>query len=215
MEETNLTSNLSSNSTSNIMIHYFNKSFNNFTHIFSFQKLYDSYVFNSLSSLSCPKCHHCDFKLNTHYHRYFIDQPASCLSIQIAVVYCPHCNSYHSILPSFLFPFHSYTYSFVLDVVYSFYFGSNNNNKSHICKLFQISRSTLNKFLRAYSKETTRFLYLFHNLTLDENLLSKIRNDKQAFSSFLQSFIKRSNFKVFLLFLPKRSYSYSFFPLIE
>ena len=117
-----------------------------------FNHIYDNFVHNlQLSSLTCPNpsCDSSDFSFNTTYERYVVFSPDyDPLSINIVVIKCNQCGTYHALLPAYLFPFHSYTYQFVMLTMYYYYCcPATKLNKSKVCRKMNIHRFTLNHWI--------------------------------------------------------------------
>lgn len=144
-------------------------------------KIYQDYIQNlDLSSITCPNssCNSSDFSFNTTYNRYVVFSPDhESLSINIVVIRCNKCGTYHALLPSYLFPFHSYTYQFVLATLYLYYCSSTMKaNKSKVCEKMNIHRSTLNHWITLIShkdvldfinQEVSSFLDAIHHRSID------------------------------------------------
>ena len=152
--------------------------------------IYDNYIRNlQLSSLCCPNpsCESSDFSFNTSYERYVIfsaeHQP---LLINIAVVKCNRCGTYHALLPAYLFPFHSYTYQFVmLTLCYYFCCPSMKFNKSKVCRKMNIHRSTLNHWIKLIHHQDV-LSFLKDSIS---SFISKLRDHSIGFFDFLKRFI--------------------------
>lgn len=90
---------------------------------------YYSYVdCNCFSDLTCPLC---GFSGCLHYHKsyernliYLNDDKPVETKIIIAVLVCSHCKNikakqkYHALLPTFIFPYHIYESSLIIDSIY-------------------------------------------------------------------------------------------------
>lgn len=164
---------------------FFNIFLNNFSDL---QDNYLKYVHDlDLSSLPCPNpsCDTSDLSFNTSYCRYVIFSPDhDPLTMEIMVVRCNHCGSYHALLPASLFPYHSYTYHFVMSAMYLYYCSSFRSNKSKVCEAMKIHRSTLNRWIKLINHQDVISF-------LDEcisSFFSKLRDRKIDFFAFLKEF---------------------------
>lgn len=164
-----------------------------FKHILSFscdfKDIYDNYVQDlQLSSLTCPNpsCDSSDFSFNTTYERYVVYSPDhDPLSLNIVVVKCNQCGTYHALLPAFLFPFHSYTYQFVMFTMYYYYCSSDMRfNKSKVCRKMNIHRSILNHWLSLINHQDVLY-FLKDNIS---SFISKLRDRTIEFFDFLKRF---------------------------
>ena len=201
---------LSPMSSDKLMISLSTSLFKDFFDLFShFQDIYDNYVHNlQLSSLNCPNpvCHSNDFSFNTSYYRNVIFSPDhDSLCIKVIVVKCNRCGTYHALLPASLFPFHSYTYQFVMLTMHLYYCSSFRFNKSKVCAIMKIHRSTLNHWIQLFSHNDVES---FLNDSISA-FLSKLRDRSIDFFDFLKTF----NFKYgsFLCSDIHRTYHLSYF----
>lgn len=191
-------SQVSSYSTSIYMILYFNSDFNNLDY-HSLQNTYDSFVSKHLMQFQCPNhdCpHNSHLRYCTSYRRYVFYDIDSFITLNVSVFVCPDCGSYHAILPSFLLPFHSYTYTFIMSVLYLYFFGSSKGNKSRTCNAMHISRKTLDYFLNTYSKEEVRAA----KRNIDTSRLkAALKNHPTELHSFIIEYFCSSERIIFLL----------------
>lgn len=197
-------------SSDNLMISLSTSLFKDFFGLFShFQDIYGNYVQDlQISSLNCPNpmCHSNDFSLNTSYYRNVIFSPNhDSLCIKVLVVKCNHCGTYHALLPASLFPFHSYTYQFVMLTMYLYYCSSFRSNKSKVCAIMNIHRSTLNHWIQLFSHNDVES---FLNDSISA-FLSKLRDHSIDFFDFLKSF--NVKYGPFLCSDIHRPYCFSYF----
>lgn len=186
---------ISSYSTSTYMILYFNSDFNNLDYS-SLQNNYTSFVSDHLHQFQCPNAncsHSSHLCLCTTYKRYVVFDIDKYITLTICVVVCPSCGSYHAILPSFLLPFHSYTYPFILRIL-SLYFL--NRNKTKTCDIMHISRKVLNHLLTIFSKEEVRADK--RNMDLSR-LKAIIKNPSNELQSFILDYLCPIEHIIFLL----------------
>ena len=110
-----------------------------------------------INLVQCPYCEHIGVLEHTEmtYERSVIntveelDNP---LNIELVVVYCQNCNTYHAIIPWGFIPFTSFTYRFVLEALYSYYF-KNDENKKRTAEEMCIARSTLHNWIKRFESE--------------------------------------------------------------
>lgn len=157
-----------------------------------FNDIYEDYVRNmQLSSLSCPNpsCNSSDFSFNSTYQRYVVFSPDhDSISMNITVVKCNECDTYHALLPAWLFPFHSYTYQFVMLTLYYYYCSPTMKfNKSKVCRKMNIHRSTLNHWIQLIHHQDVLCF-------LNDSISSFISKLRDRFIDFFD-FLKRFNFK--------------------
>lgn len=174
-------------STSNYMILDYDINFNTFLSD-SFQSVYDSAVRSHLSAYTCPhSCHdgeHSGLVISNTYMRYIYLNSDQHILIRIIVLRCPVCGTYHAVLPSFLLPFYSYSYPFIMETLFQFYFGKLKQNKSQICRLLHISRKTLEHFLSVFSFEVVRSAHLLRSIRLFKMVI-RMHHDKDILFPFL------------------------------
>ena len=121
------------------------------------------------------------------------------LILNIRVVKCEECGTYHAILPFFLLPFSSYSYSFIIKTLYLYFFGSIQGNKTKVCAAMNISRSVLNHMILMFSKEEVRSANKEINMMKLKSGLDRIMSKRQDLYVFLLSFIDCHNHILFLL----------------
>lgn len=201
-------------SISNYMILDFMFDFNCFSKIShqELQELYDESVMLHLSEYTCPNpdCmnEHISLSVSTKYTRYIYFDRDQSVSISIIVLKCPVCGAYHAVLPSFVLPFCSYSYPFIIKTLSLFYFGKNKRNKSKTCRDMHISRKTLEHFLSIFSFEFIRSLHQKKVRSLC-NALIKLRRDTTPLFPFLSSY--HSDGLIFLTAHIRRAFRFSFF----
>lgn len=138
----------------------------------------------SPDSFVCPKCgrkHDADF-INP-YSRYLITFESGAVvthSVQVKQLQCASCNSIHAVLPDHLVPYSSYSLSFILTVLRSYFFRS--CTIEALCLRFQIVHSTLYAWLRLFQTHKQLWLGL-----LRDSEISPIDFISQLFSSQFRS----------------------------
>lgn len=195
------------------MILYFNTIFNNLDA--SFQKNYDSFILNNLKSLKCPNelcSHSSQLLISTSYERYVFYDVDKFFILTVYVVICPECGTYHVILPSFLMPFSSYTYPFIIRTLYAFFFGPDKGNKSRTCSSMRISRKVLERFISMYSMEEVRAAKRGFDIS---RLKDVIKHHANRLSLFLMEYFSASDHIIFLLPHIQRPFVVSFFFPLE
>lgn len=195
------------------MILYFNPNFNNLDD--SFQEKYDSFILNNLKSFKCPNelcSHSSQLLISTSYERYVFYDVDKFFILTVYVVLCPECGTYHVILPSFLMPFSSYTYPFIIRTLYAFFFGPDKGNKSRVCSSMCISRKVLERFISIYSMEEVRAARRGFD---SSRLKDIIRNHTNTLFHFLIEYFSSSDRIIFLLPHIHRHFHVSFFYPLE
>lgn len=202
-------------SLSNYMIHDSTLDFNNLNEN-NCQKIYNDSDMLHLDDFHCPNpdClnEHVSMCTSTSYMRYVYLDCNVVITLFIIVLKCPVCGTYHAVLPSFILPFSSYSYPFIMKTLFLFYFGKNKGNKTKICHHMQISRKTLEHFLSAFSFEYVRSMYHEKVFGLC-NALIKIHHEPALLFPFLFSY--HSDGLVFLTAHIKRSFHFAFFHPLE
>lgn len=179
----------------------------NFTHLFnpnykqsSFQDDYDKQIHKCLHSFACPNCKGITFmKLYNTYKRNLFLTKDSFISINITVLQCPECNSCHAILPAFFLAFSSYSYPFILETLHLYLTGSFKNNKTKVCEYMNISRNTLNHFLRIFTLEEVRSHYKSICVSKMKDIISHIKSDGNKLYRWLSLFFSYEKQFVFFL----------------
>ena len=117
----------------------------------NYQQRYDN-ILNQLlttNSLICPKCKGNKFNIHSSYNRYIVDTPQQQINdeyhtLEIKVVHCHHCNSFHAVLPALIPAFSHYSYHFIFSVLSHF---RKFNNTKETCSQFSISKHMLQIFV--------------------------------------------------------------------
>lgn len=188
---------------SNFMILYFSQKFKHISHLSesALQELYDKQVNKHIESFVCPnpKCsHEHTLSIVSSYPRYLYTESNVCMILNIHVVKCEECGTYHAILPFFLLPFSSYSYSFIIKILYLYFFGSIHGNKMKVCAAMNISRSVLNHMILMFSKEEVISANKEINMMKLKESLDRIMSKRQDLYDFLLSFIDCHNHILFL-----------------
>lgn len=169
------------------MILHFQIDFNNIDPT-SLQKYYDEYVSKHLPHFSCPNsvCTH-EHRLMIHsvYNRYVFLDSETCIILKIIVLMCPDCGTHHAVLPSFVLPFSSYSYPFIMHTLMLFFFGSCKGNKTKVCSIMNISRKVLNHFLFHFTQEDVR---VQRRSEISSSLLDLIKNPCDKLEKFIYDY---------------------------
>lgn len=181
------------------MINDFTGNFNiQFNNNIQYSEIYRNAMASlDLSSCSCPWCNACGrFKRETTYSRYFInslneiDHPDT---LEIEVFECESCGHCHAILPAFICPFSSYSYPFITESLYEYFYGENKGNLSHVASMMGIPRQTLSRWLRKFEDghmEIRMTALRKQHKTIDvKQILSRIRGKRELFL-FLADFLR-------------------------
>lgn len=141
-----------------------------------------SEITDNLGLVMCPKCHGTDSLCPTEitYERSLIntaDEIADPIVIEVAVFYCTRCKTYHALIPWGAIPFSSFTYRFVIEVLYSYYF-ENGENKLKTAEQFDIPRSTLSSWIGRFKSDVCTVPELHE---LKDLVSSLINEDSHAF----------------------------------
>lgn len=179
--------------------HIFNITFNDISDLN--EKYQNEIHLLKLSSFKCPNpsCNSvgaCSF--NTHYKRYVINKITDCQILDIAVIKCNDCGRCHALLPAYLYPFHSYSYLFVMNTLFEYYYGDDKFNKSRICNRMMINRNILNQWLSSYNDNNV----IEYVENLYDSFLKAIHDRNLDFYAFLWKFTLDCG--PFLLFHLKR-----------
>lgn len=155
------------------------------------QQLYDNTLDRLLTtnSLICPKCYRDKFSIHSSYTRYIVDTPQQQINdeyytLDIKVVHCHHCNSYHAILPAFIPAFSHYSYHFIFSVLSHFH---KFNNPKETCTHYSISKHMLQIFVDKVEAFFLRHmkLELLHQLKCS---IKSLKERRKLFIDFLMHF---------------------------
>jgi len=169
------------------VFHAFGKSFFNYnSDLKRFNAVYDNL---NIHSLTCPLCR---AKSNcTYFSSYsrnlitFENGLNTCHTVSIARVICNSCGHTHAILPDHLIPFGSYTLSFVLKVLRSYFLGS--KTITSLCEFFQISISTLYEWIKLFKEQKQIWLGVLNDATISVvKFIDEILSASKSVSSFYQ-----------------------------
>lgn len=125
------------------------------------QESYDAMVIEiteNLSLVRCPKCSSTESLEATQitYKRSMInstDEINDPVIIEVVVFYCRKCKTYHALIPWGAIPFTSFTYRFVIEVLYSYYF-ENSENKKKTSDQFEVPRSTISSWIEKFKSDS-------------------------------------------------------------
>lgn len=139
--------------------------------------------------LSCPSCGARGQMLDySSYSRFCLSPSDRTKRLRVRVVFCPSCGSYHTILPYDARPFSSFSYPFIFEVLFQYCCGPWAGNKSRTAALFDISRTTLRRWIDRYSSLLFLSCILIRDLDRSPyDLLAHIRSSMHA---FLKSFLR-------------------------
>lgn len=143
----------------------------------------------NIGLITCP---HCRAKFNctffSSYNRNMITFESglnTCHTVSITRVICNSCNRTHAIIPDHLIPFGSYTLSFVLTVLRTYFLGS--KTITDLCDFFQISISTLYDWIRLFKEQKHIWLGILNDAVLPEvKFIDDILCCSKSVSSFYQ-----------------------------
>lgn len=155
------------------------------------QQRYDN-ILNQLlttNSLICPKCKGNKFNIHSSYNRYIVDTPQQQINdeyytLEIKVVYCHHCKSYHAVLPALIPAFSHYSYHFIFSVLSHF---RKFNNAKETCAQYSISKHMLQIFVNKVEAFFLRYmkLELLHQLQCN---MKSLKERRKLFIDFLMHF---------------------------
>lgn len=124
------------------------------------EKLTDSELYNyalqniDFDNFSCPNCGNIgSLKKHAEYERYLIGSNSSDLddsTVKITRFICTSCNTTHAYIPVFMIPFSVYSLRFVLKVLLCYF--QKKLTVTNICEKFNISVSTLYKWIHIFKK---------------------------------------------------------------
>ena len=167
----------------------FPESFNFFEYE-NYQFIYDSEINRLLNnnSLICPKCQNNIFSIHSSYVRYIVDTPQqqandSYYTLDVKVVYCHHCKTYHAILPAFIPAFSHFSYHFIFSALSYL----RTHDLQETCHKFHITKHILHIFI---NKVGTFFLRVMksHYLHLLHCIMESNREQHMFFIHFLMQF---------------------------
>lgn len=153
-------------------------------------KDYENYaISNDFKDLKCPLCKHDNV---LHYHKEYqrnitfnIDNYEVNAKISITVLECSYCKNntdkqhFHALLPIFIFPYHIYSESFILDVLNDRLI--NNKKIEEIIETRKISHQLFYKWLRGlkkYSVSASTILEIKAEIT---DIIKYIKKDPYLF----------------------------------
>ena len=157
----------------------------------SFQSNYNSFLDDSLQRnlFICPKCSSNSFSRHSSYIRYIIDslcQDGSQLihTLDICVIRCAHCGSFHAVLPAAVPAFSHYGYNFIFSVLQHFH---QTNCWKSTCGRFSISKHMLSIFI---SKVESFFLKVIRKKLIRKlmDIYLSRKTKRRLFLDFLMSF---------------------------
>lgn len=160
------------------------------------QTVYDQSVSHALSDcgLFCPKCRSRNTLIPSgSYSRYCFNCSADVANqtlLQVRTMKCTCCGCETSIVPEWFCPYSHFTYSFILEILHT-YFHSFNQNKSRTAAAFGISRKVLCSLVKKFRRD------LFSSLLTSafcawisspEQALVHLHQSKGKLYAFLRSF---------------------------
>lgn len=142
---------------------------------------------------TCPCCKRKgDCRIHAYYARHIVDFNRSrhdehCIRITRVICSCGHT---HAILPDPIIPYKSYTLFFILRVVLVFY--RHRLTIRRLCDLFQISESTLYRWLSLYARHREEWQGLLLVRTVDTLSSLALLRRIEPFSRFAIHFIQKT-----------------------
>jgi len=162
--------------------------FNKISDLILFNRFMDDFEAEEVTCPSCGARHSCsnfDF-----YPRNMISYEKGsviCNIISVLRVDCSSCGSTHAILPDVLIPHGSYSLSFILNVLRSYFLG--HRTVVSLCSHFQISVSTLYVWIRLFKKQKSLWLGILKDAQVSSHgFLDLILSDKTFTDSFHWTF---------------------------
>ena len=162
--------------------------FNKISDLSLFSQFMDNFNAEYITCPSCGARHSCsNFAF---YPRNMISyQKGSivCSIISVPRVECSSCDSTHTILPDILIPHGSYSLSFILKILRSYFLG--HKTIACLCSHFQISISTLYAWIHLFKKQKSLWLGILKDAQMSSHsFLDSILSIKTFTDSFYSTF---------------------------
>lgn len=150
-----------------------------------------------ISSLECPTCsaHGKMEDTGRSYERWFMkaDKENGYERINIVILKCPVCDHYHALMFSWIKPFSSYSYDFIMKVLADHY-GVFKGNKSKTAEHFGIDRRTVGRWAVRFEKSEAGMRPVLKDLDHKDifdmkALLDCLRKPRALFAQFIRRFI--------------------------
>jgi hypothetical protein len=156
----------------------------------------DLMIFNNfmnnlqVNKVTCPTCgakYNCTF-LSSYSRNMITFEKGSntCHNISITRVYCNSCKHTHAILPDNLIPYGSYSLSFILTVLRTYFLGT--KTVANLCDYFQISVSTLYGWKHLFNEQKLVWLGILDDtITSPLKFIDDLSNLKIALNLFYKT----------------------------
>lgn len=170
------------------MIRVFDAFGKSFFHRNSDLMIFDTFMNNlQVGTLTCPTCgakYNCTaFSSYSRNMITFENGLNTCHNISVDRVICNSCQHTHAILPEILIPFGSYTLSFVLTALRTYFLGS--KTVTSLCEYFQISISTLYSWIKLFKEQKHIWLGLLNDAkTAPSDFINDLLNQRVSASTF-------------------------------
>lgn len=160
------------------------------------QEVYDQSIKSALSDcdLFCPKCRSRNTLIRSgSYSRFCHNCPEDYSDgtlLQVDTMKCTCCGCETSLVPEWFCPYSQFTYPFILEILYSYFFDFD-QNKSRTAAAFGISRKIVSNLLKKYRRDliTARLTAAFSAWTdSPEQALVRLHQIKGKLYVFLRDF---------------------------
>ena len=153
----------------------------------------ETYIINDYSNFICPCCKNKDtFSFHKLYSRNFVFTIKDYLitaKIKLIVLECSHCKKYkdkqhfHTLLPDFIFPYHSYSSNIILDSI------TNKDKIKYITNKYKVSYQLLYYWITILNKYLFVCSIILKIPIIISNIIIKINeNRKQFLKLFYQQY---------------------------
>lgn len=156
----------------------------------------ETYIINDYSNFICPCCKNKDtFSFHKLYSRNFVFTIKNYLitaKIKLIVLECSHCKKYkdkqhfHTLLPDFIFPYHSYSSNIILDSITDKF---NKDKIKYITNKYKVSYQLLYYWITILNKYLFVCSIILKIPIIISNIIIKINeNRKQFLKLFYQQY---------------------------
>ena len=156
----------------------------------------ETYIINDYSNFICPCCKNKDtFSFHKLYSRNFVFTIKNYLitaKIKLIVLECTHCKKYkdkqhfHTLLPDFIFPYHSYSSNIILDSITDKF---NKDKIKYITNKYKVSYQLLYYWITILNKYLFVCSIILKIPIIISNIIIKINeNRKQFLKLFYQQY---------------------------
>jgi hypothetical protein len=158
--------------------------FNEISDLSLFHQSIDAFHIHRMSCSTCGSKHSCsDFSSYSRHMISFENNSVICHKLTIPRVICNSCGHTHAILPDILIPFGSYSLTFVLTVLRSYFIGT--EIIVALCSRFQISVATLYDWIHLFKSQKKLWLGVLRDHTLSsQNFLNILFSHEFQIQSF-------------------------------